>query len=123
MNKIKFSNSDLQRDSLGDVLDLNPDDIIAEHDSNSEQPHILVIGTQRYFYLEEYNRDHDRDLALALLLISLQKDGIEINSMIDGDEILTDITDVNEYTDGSIYVTVMDQESDCFDIPITSLVW
>jgi hypothetical protein len=120
--KIQFSNSDLQRDSLGDAIDINPDDIVAEYDPNSEQPHILVIGNESYFYLEEYNRDHDRDLAMGLLLQTMQNDdGVQILAKDDSDEFLAHIEIIERDTDGSIYAQVTDQDEDCFYIPITKL--
>lgn len=122
-NTPQFSNSDLQRDSLGDALNLNPEDIMSNYDGDEQQPHTLVIGNNLYRYIEEYNRDHDRDLAMALLLKSMQDDdGVTVNSMIDGDEIMTNLESIHVDTDGSIYVQVKDQDGDYFAIPVTQLV-
>ena len=119
-----FSNSDLQRDSLRDALDLNPEDIVSLYDANVEQSHILLIGDDSYFYLEEFNRDHDRDLAMALLLKSMQdNDGVQILAAVEGYEFLAHLTDISEEEgDGSIYVTVEDQENNFHDINVTDIV-
>ena len=122
MNAPQFNNIALQEETIGETIHLFPEGITTAFEKNLVKKHILIISDVRYGYELETDRDHDRDLAMALLLMSLQGDGININSMIDGDEINTSLIDIKEDTDGSIYVTVIDQESDCFDIPVTSLI-
>lgn len=118
-----FSNSDLQRDSLGDTLQFEPTDIKAFYDANLDVPHGLDLLDRAYFYAEEFNRDHDRDLAMALLLTGMQdNDGVSIIATVDGNEFSARLTSIaEEEGDGSIYVTVVDQEDDSHDINVTDL--
>jgi len=122
MNTPQFSNSDLQFDSIGEAIEMNPSDIKAFFDENLDSPHGLEIQDRSYFYIGEHNRDHDRDLAMVLLLRAMQNDdGIQILAMIDGDEVLVTIDTIEREHDGSLYVNVKDQDGDYFAVPITAL--
>ena len=118
-----FSNSDLQRDSLGDTLQFEPTDIKAFYDANLDVPHGLDLLDRTYFYQEEFNRDHDRDLAMALLLKDMQdNDGVSIIATVDGNEFNAHLKSIaEEGDDGSIFVTVVDQEDNFHDINVTDL--
>lgn len=122
MNIPQFSNSDLQRDSLGDFIEMDPSDIKTFFDEQLDIPHGLEIQDRSYFYIEEHNRDYDRDLVMVLLLRALQnEDGEQMLAMIDGDEVLVTIATIEREHDGSLYVNVKDQDGDYFAVPITAL--
>ena len=122
MKQPQFSNLDLQHYYRGDMLQLDPTDIVMEHDDNLDQPYILTIQDTSYFYIEEHNRNHDFDLALAFLLESMQnEDGVSMYATIDDNEFACTIHAVKSDTDGTIYLDVMDQDEAFFCVSVKQL--
>lgn len=109
--KPTFNNLDLQKDSLGDTIQLDPIDIQSSNDDNLDQSYILDIADRSYFYSDETERNNDRDLALGFLLESMQnEDGVSMYATVDGNEFACTIHAVKKDTDGTIYLDVMDMD-------------
>ena len=120
--KPTFNNLDLQKDSLGETIQLDPIDIQSSNDDNLDQPYILDIADHSYFYADETERNHDRDLALAFLLEGLQnEDGVSMYATIDGNEFACTIHAVKKDTDGTVYLDVMDMDEEFFCVSVDDI--
>jgi len=120
--KPTFNNLDLQKDSLGDTLQLDPMSIQVSNDENLSMPYYLDIADTSYGYHEQTDRDNDRDLALAFLLESMQnEDGVSMYATVDGNEFACTIHAVKKDTDGDIYLDVMDQEEAFFCVSVQQM--
>jgi hypothetical protein len=122
MNNPQFHNSELQLNSLGDTIDLNPDDITVAYDSDLNT-HILTINDVRYGYELEVDRDRDRNLAMALLLKSMQDDdGVQIRALYIGSKVPVTMGKIKVDEHGSIYVVTTDKHGDYMNIHVTDLI-
>ena len=120
--KPTFNNLDLQKDSLGDTLQLDPIDIQTSYDENLDYPFFLDISDTSYGYAEQIDRDNDRDLALAFLLESMQNDdGVSMYATVEGNEFACTIHAVKKDTDGTIYLDVMDQDESFFCVSVQQM--